>query len=1402
MLSSPEIRDQAYQFFIQESVEFLQALEEGLLKLREDHSVPQIHVLMRAAHSIKGGAASIGGMDSIQAIAHQLEDVLRALYQDDVVVDMELEGLLLEGYDCLRNPLMQQIETGTNDGDPWVEKFQPVYEKLVERLGEAMEANNELPTAAELGVDIVQVIFMGDIEEGLVRIANVLENPSHPEVAGELRAQAQVFLGVGELVNFSGFVAIAKATQDALELYPHEAKTIGQLAYENFKASQIAVLGGARGTGGSPSEALLAWTKPGVSSSPTITLQPTAQTAAIDNSALMGFFSDDEDEDSFIGDFVIANAAESQIELPEEPSLELSLFDSFDAIEEPIAAEPLTVETIAIDTTPVNTNALFDLFAEEPEAAIGDSGFDLEALNNSGLSPDDSLVVDDGFAVDDSLVIDDSFAVDDNFVVNDGFSSSLDLFSDDLDDVSRFEPEVEENDISSDSIIPTFSPPAPEPTANFEESIAFTDDDFSVFNDLEDQFGSEERSAITAAAIAEPDLSSLAATSDLGWSFGEEEVEPEAVTALSIEGDNDHSDNPLIEHDSTETTGWDIFSTITPVSADDLEPGSESVTSDEAESPARFFTWDSLSTSEPPAEEIPIARENDSLIEEEDTTIQNRIASIIDEEETTVQPIETPAPNAIASAFETPLIFEEDTAFQIETALQTDINPEPIEAPTAEVPIEVVQPLATPAELIPTVEAAIVIAETPVVSKAKSKRAAAIANSSNTPAFSNTIRVDLGRLDRLNNLIGELVTQENSALMQSQQIQSVLGSALLRFGRFEKVTKQLQGVMDSSQTDRARIKGSQQAKGASQDWDNPVLMPGADFDPLQMDAYNDFDLLIQEAVDEIAQLSEAMRDITLLAQQSQKIQRHKQQTLKQVRNDLLWARMIPIGDVLQRFPRMIRDLSSKYNKPTTIKLSGTNTLVDKAMLEKLFDPLVHLVRNGFDHGIEPTVDRLAQNKPEQATIEIRAYHRSSQIYIEVSDDGRGINLEKIRMKAIQKRLVTEEEAKLLNEEQIYDLMFSPGFSTADKVSELSGRGVGLDAVRTQVRSLKGNISITSETGKGTTFTLRLPLTLTITKLLVFSVQSRLMAVAVDSLVAIVAAPIGDIQTLKGGQFYHWQEQFVPIYPQSIFHQNYQLPQTIAEHPKALTLPTNGKIPLLLIAGDSQTIAIQADQILYEQELAIKPFGRGIAPPDYLYGCTLLGDGTLLPVIDARTLVEFKKSSVTNRTPAAKPVAPVAKPQSAKPGLPAVAPAKTGETTILVIDDSLTSRQTLSSVLKKSGYRVLQARDGREGLEQLQQDPNIHLVFCDIEMPRMNGFEFLTHCRPNYPKEKLPIVMLTSRSNEKHRQIAKYMGATTYLTKPFMEHELVKTLESCLTERFQMFRRGGELEEALAGAAAD
>jgi two-component system, chemotaxis family, sensor histidine kinase and response regulator PixL len=450
-----------------------------------------------------------------------------------------------------------------------------------------------------------------------------------------------------------------------------------------------------------------------------------------------------------------------------------------------------------------------------------------------------------------------------------------------------------------------------------------------------------------------------------------------------------------------------------------------------------------------------------------------------------------------------------------------------------------------------------------------------------------------------------------------------------------------------------------------------------------------------------------------------------------------------------------------------VKLSGNTTLVDKSMLERLYDPLVHLVRNAFDHGIEPIEQRAELAKSAEATIDIRAYHRGSQIYIEVQDDGRGIDCDRVLKKALSKGLVTPEAAAKLDKEGIYELLFAPGFSTVDIISELSGRGVGLDTVLSQIKLLKGSLSIASELGKGTTFTIRLPLTLTITKLLVFSVAGRLMSVPVDSLRAIVAAPIEQIQTLKNGQFYHWQEQFIPLYPQTIFSKHYTLTHQLQEQPNALTLPTKGKVTLLMLAGENQTIALPVETILYERELAIKPFSNAVTPPPYLYGCTLLGDGSLVPVLDAQILISAKQGEIVTRRAAIVPPKPVVDVNNA---------------TILVVDDSLTTRQTLAAVLQKAGYRVLQAKDGREGIEQLAQHAEIQAVFCDIEMPRMNGFEFLNSCRQEYAKEILPVTMLSSRSNEKHRQVARYMGANEYLTKPFLEPELLEVLNNLLRLR--------------------
>jgi two-component system, chemotaxis family, sensor histidine kinase and response regulator PixL len=511
--------------------------------------------------------------------------------------------------------------------------------------------------------------------------------------------------------------------------------------------------------------------------------------------------------------------------------------------------------------------------------------------------------------------------------------------------------------------------------------------------------------------------------------------------------------------------------------------------------------------------------------------------------------------------------------------------------------------------------------------------------------------------------------------------------------------------------------------------------------------------------EEIAQLGEAMQDTNLLCRQARLTQRRRQQTVKQLRNGLLKARMFPVGEILQRFPRMIRDLSAQYKKQVAVKLSGTHTLMDKSVLEKLLDPMVHLVRNGFDHGIELPEVRVAQGKPAEATIEIRAYHRGNQTYIEVRDDGRGIDIETVRAKIVAQNMVSAEEAQALSRDRLYDYLFAPGFSTAAKVSELSGRGVGLDVVQEQIKTLKGSISLTSEPGKGTVFTLRLPLTLTIAKLLVFRVDSHLMAIPVDSLISIVTATADQIEIEEDKLFYCADQKRIAICPPSDFLALHVPTRTSGEHLAPIPLPLEDKVPLLLIAHGHEGIAMQVDQILHEQELVIRPFGVAIKPPPHLYGCTILGDGSLVPVIDGQGLMSGFK-----------PIRPIVLDHIPQIQVP----------TILVVDDSLTVRQSLAFTLEKSGYRVLQARDGREGVALLQQELlEIQAVFCDVEMPRMNGFEFLSQCRQEFGAAAPPVIMLTSRGGDKHRQTAQELGASAYLTKPYLEQDLLKTLQNVL-----------------------
>ncbi|WP_088892312.1 hybrid sensor histidine kinase/response regulator [Leptolyngbya ohadii] len=666
-----------------------------------------------------------------------------------------------------------------------------------------------------------------------------------------------------------------------------------------------------------------------------------------------------------------------------------------------------------------------------------------------------------------------------------------------------------------------------------------------------------------------------------------------------------------------------------------------------------------------------------------------------------------------------------------------------------------------------------------------------------------TVRVDTDRLERLNNLLGEVTINRNGLALQTDQTRLTLRELRNRFEYIQSTIDQIRTLSDrmlimpdaaiggtasprhfvtagqpalSSSLQTPHLSANQAVNQAINQLTNQAINQAvnpstnqsalSEFDSLEMDRYTSLYAATQTLLEEMAQIEEAVEDIVLFNRQSEQALEQHRKMLSQMQDDLMWARMLPLGDVLNRFPRILRDLSNTYNKPIDLSLDGTELLIDKAVLDRLYDPLLHLLRNSFDHGIESAAVRHDRGKPTTGRIEMRASARGRQILIEVRDDGQGLNLDRIRQRAVESGWLSETEVAAATEAQLCELIFAPGFSTAEQVSDLSGRGMGLDVVREQLQALKGSVAVRSIPAQGTTFVLTLPLTLTITNLLICLVNSRPIALRSAGIREIVIPQAHQLLETEQGRYLQWQEQEVPLYRMAdLLTYRCLAPELPPSRVlAAVPAPSNWHSPALILKRDQQLIALQIDRLVTEQEFVIKPFGSAIAPPDYTYGCTVLGDGMLVPVIDGQTLLqEFLAASSPDFPTPPSPYLPLAR-----------------TTTILVVDDALTSRRMLALSLERAGYRVLQARDGQEALEQLQQSQTVELIVCDIEMPNMNGFEFLTHRRQNPDIAKIPTVMLTSRSNDKHRWLAMQLGATGYFTKPYLEQEFLQAIGNLVT----------------------
>ncbi|MBE9139823.1 response regulator, partial [Nodosilinea sp. LEGE 07088] len=639
-----------------------------------------------------------------------------------------------------------------------------------------------------------------------------------------------------------------------------------------------------------------------------------------------------------------------------------------------------------------------------------------------------------------------------------------------------------------------------------------------------------------------------------------------------------------------------------------------------------------------------------------------------------------------------------------------------------------------------------------------------------------TVRVDTQRLARLENQLGELTINRNGLALQTNQIRLGLKELVSRFERVRATVEQLQGV-----SDQILIAPERQRQ--------PVVMGGftssrppmaLDFDSLEMDTYTALYTHTQTLLEEMVQLEEAAADISLFNRQTDQLLGQHRKMLSQVQDDLMYARMVPLGQVLNRFPRVLRDLSNTYGKPAELTLEGTALLVDKAVLEKLYDPLLHLLRNGFDHGLESPEERWRQGKPKIGQITIGACYRGRQIDIEVSDDGRGIDLARIGQQLIDLGWLSAAEVDTATAEQLYRYMFEPGFSTAQQVSDLSGRGVGLDVVQDQMQRLKGTVTVQSMPGAGTRFTLSLPMTLSIVNLLICFVGSTPIAFRSDSITEILVPQLQQLNQQPDQTWLTWRDRQVPVYglgnllSYRCLRPELPLSQVLAAVPS----PADWEAPVLILSrGDSalgpvldhRFFAIQVDRLVTEQESVIKPFGTALSPPPYAYGCTVLGDGSVIPVIDGQAFLDdlLSRSAVSGLE-----IVDAPPPNNSQATLHSAA-------TVLVVDDAVTSRRTLALSLERAGYRVLQARDGQEALEHLEQTPTVGLIVCDIEMPNMNGFEFLTARRQDSALAQIPTLMLTSRSNDKHRWLAMQLGATDYFSKPYLEQEFLSAIATHL-----------------------
>jgi chemosensory pili system protein ChpA (sensor histidine kinase/response regulator) len=656
-------------------------------------------------------------------------------------------------------------------------------------------------------------------------------------------------------------------------------------------------------------------------------------------------------------------------------------------------------------------------------------------------------------------------------------------------------------------------------------------------------------------------------------------------------------------------------------------------------------------------------------------------------------------------------------------------------------------------------------------SAASSKKAAK--QSAGGTSAAKSVRIALARLDRMMNTVGELVINRTRMVGRVAELEKLVDT--LSFSK-----ERLQGKVTEFQEkyEFNRISNTRTAQAPWNPKSTPQMLTSAaagdtsfwsEFSELEMDRYDDFNILSRSMAEISADVNEVLSQLEGFIGRVEGDIDEFTKLAHHLQDEITAARMVPIGTLYSRLSRAVRDAATSTGKQVEMDLSGSETELDNNIIQQISDPLVHLVRNSVAHGIEASAERTAAGKAAHGNIMLRAYHRGNHIYIEVEDDGGGINYELVKQSAIERGLVSGETADRLTERDLREMLFHPGFSTAPVKTELAGRGVGLDVVRANLNALNGEIEIESTSGKGTKFTLKVPLTLIISPALFVRCGTTNFALPLAVVEEIRRLRADEIEDVGGKLLTKVRDVVTEVI---------RLDTYLGLPPLE---PINGYFRMVVANAGSRKIGLVVEDVLGKDEIVIKNLGEYLRRVKLFPGTTIAPDGSLILLIDLNRMVA---TELSERRPlqASSSAARIFAPGStavARGSIPSEAIDRVEQERVIVVaDDSISVRKFVGRMLEKNGYRVKLAADGLEAAELVAQH-GCHLVITDLEMPRMTGYELMVQLRQSPTTRRIPVMVVTSRAGAKHRDRAMKEGATAFLTKPVQEDQLIAAVEQLI-----------------------